>query len=68
MTSSSISRRIEDIDYNLLKSNAQKLIYYLMALNKSADVVDMAQYIFIQGTDESFTIAEELSTSQFEEH
>lgn len=39
-----------------------------MALDKSADVVDTAQYVFIQGIDESLTVAEELSTSQFEEH
>lgn len=54
--------------YNLFNSNAQKFIYYSMALENSADVVDKAQYVFIQGIDESFTIAEELSTSQFEEH
>lgn len=68
-TSSSISRRVEDMGYNLLNSSVQKFIYYYsMALDKSADVLDMAQYVFTQGTDESFTIAEEISTSQFEEH
>lgn len=59
---------MEDLGYNLFNSNAQKFIYYSMALDKSTDVVDTAQYVFIQGIDESFTIAEELSTSQFEEH
>lgn len=54
--------------YNLFNSNAQKFIYYSTALDKSADVVDTAQYVFIQGIDESFAIAEEPSTSQFEEH
>lgn len=54
--------------YNLFNSNAQKFIYYSMALENSGDVVDTAQYVFIQGIDESFAIAEELSTSQFEEH
>lgn len=67
-TSSSISRRVEDMGYNLLNSSVQKFIYYSMALDMSADVLDMAQHVFTQGTDESFTIAEEISTSQFEEH
>lgn len=46
--------------YNLFNGNAQKFIYYSMALQKCADVVDMAQYVFIQGTDESFSIAKDL--------
>lgn len=55
------------MDCNPFNGNEQKFIYYLMTLDYSADVVDTAQCLFIQGIDESFTITKELSTSQYEE-